>query len=232
VRINPIYTSGKYYRKNPTWDAKDSPWKAEQVLEMIQKHGLKPRMVADVGCGAGYVLLHLARSKMLNNTRFTGYEISPQAIKLCRKIKHPRVKFKHLDFLREKKPFDLALALDVIEHIEDCYGYLRRLRHRATYKMFIIPLDISSWFVWREQKTIGDARRRTGHLHHFTEYTALDTLRQTGYRVIDTRLIHLPFSYTRPRHRIMGMMRNIGFTINPHLTARLLGGASLLVLAK
>jgi len=232
MRINLIYTSGEYFRNNPTWDIQDSPWKAERVLDMMREHGLKPRTVADVGCGAGLVLLTLARGINNKSIRFTGYEVSPQAIKLCREIKHPRVRFKRLDFLREKKTYDLALALDVIEHIEDCYGYLRRLRPRAAYKIFIIPLDISSWFVWREQKTIGDARRRTGHLHHFTEYTALDALRQTGYRVIDTRLIRFPHSFTRPRHRIMGLIRNIGFTINPHLTARLLGGASLLVLAK
>ena len=232
MRINPIYTSGEYYRKNPTWDVKDSPWKAKQVLEMIQKHGLKPRTVADIGCGAGLVLSTLARAIKNKGIRFTGYDISPQAIKLCRRIKHPGVKFVLQDFLREKKPFDLALALDVIEHMEDCYGYLRRLRRHAKYKIFIIPLDISSWFVWREHKTIRDARERTGHLHHFTEYTALDTLRQTGYQVIDARLIHLPSSHTRPRHRIMGMIRNIGFALSPHLTVRILGGASLLVLAK
>ena len=199
---------------------------------MIRKHHLKAKTIADVGCGAGLVLLALARAARGKGIRYTGFDISPQAIGLCRKIKRANIKFARLDFLRDKKHYDLALALDVVEHIEDCYGYLRRLRRRARYKIFIIPLDLSSWFIWRESKVIRDARERTGHLHHFSEYTALDTLRQTGYRIIDARFIRHPFGYSQPRHRLMAAIRNLGFAINPRLTARLLGGASLIVLAK
>ena len=59
--MSGMYTSGEYLEKNPHWHAADSPWKAGQILKMIQKNGLHPATVCEVGCGAGEILKSTAR---------------------------------------------------------------------------------------------------------------------------------------------------------------------------
>lgn len=232
MKVNPIYINGEYYRKNPTWDVKDSPWKATQVYKLMRLYNLKPRTVADVGCGAGQVLVELKKLLRSRKIKYFGFDISPQAIKLCRRIRESRISFRRQDILKSNKHFDLILVLDIIEHIEDYYGFLRRLRHKADYLIYNLPLDISSWSVFRESKTITDARRRTGHLHHFTKDIALDVLRQTGFDVVAWRYGRVNNSPVSIRRRLMALMRTILFAISPDLSVRLLGGASLLVLAR
>ena len=57
--MSDLYLSGKYSEKNPTYHIEHSPFKAQQILKMVNKHGLHPGSVCDVGCGAGEVLRQL-----------------------------------------------------------------------------------------------------------------------------------------------------------------------------
>jgi SAM-dependent methyltransferase len=251
MKIGKIYTDGTYLKNNPTWDIEGSPWKAKQVIKIIRKNQLTPKTIADVGCGAGEVLNLLSREKdcfgpllgdprhdkmkrLDKNIKFTGYEISPQAYKLCQKIHNSRVEFKLQDILREKVHYDLILALDIIEHVEDYYGYLRRLKAKAEYKIFNIPLDISVQTVIRDNTAIAKTRKQWGHLHHFTKNIALDILRQTGYKVLDYH--YGVWSLDLPPHNkkalLLKPIRHIAYALNPDLAARFLGGTSLVILAK
>ena len=73
-----MYTGGAYLANNPTWHVEASHWKAAQILRMMQRNGLRPRTVCEVGCGAGEILRQLQLS-MATDCLFLGYEISPQA---------------------------------------------------------------------------------------------------------------------------------------------------------
>jgi 2-polyprenyl-3-methyl-5-hydroxy-6-metoxy-1,4-benzoquinol methylase len=54
------------------------------------------------------------------------------------------------DFLEEKDTyFDVVMAIDVFEHVEDYLGFIRRLRVKGEYKVFHIPLDLSVQTVLR-----------------------------------------------------------------------------------
>jgi ubiquinone/menaquinone biosynthesis C-methylase UbiE len=81
VSQTSIYTDGTYLEKNPLWHSDESPFKAAQILRMLERHRLKPKTIAEVGCGAGEVLKRL-QGKMDSDCRFWGYDISPQALKL------------------------------------------------------------------------------------------------------------------------------------------------------
>ena len=91
--MNTIYTSGKYLETTQTWHSEDSSWKAEQIIKLIEKNNLCPKTVAEIGCGAGSILTTLSQTKLLNSTRFRGYDISPQAIDLASKFRSERVWF-------------------------------------------------------------------------------------------------------------------------------------------
>jgi cyclopropane fatty-acyl-phospholipid synthase-like methyltransferase len=227
-----IYTDGTYLRNNPDWHADDSAWKAGHVAAMLAKHGIAPRSVCEVGCGSGEILVELAK-RLPAGTRYAGYDISPDAYALCSRKAGGAFEFHLADLLETDATFDVALAMDVFEHVEDYFGFLRKLRPRARNKIFHIPLEMSALAVARPDPLI-KAWRPVGHLHPFTRDTALAALERTGYRVIDSQ-------YTSGRTelgnlgwktRLLKVPRRIAHALDQHAAARILGGYSLLVLAE
>jgi len=226
-----IYTDGTYLRNNPEWHADDSAWKARHIASLLRRHAIDPVSVAEIGCGAGEVLRSL--SLEFPDARLTGYDISPNALRICSRKANERMSFRLGSLLEAEERYDLALAIDVFEHVEDCFAFLRQLRTRAHYKVFHIPLELSALQVLRAQPLI-EARRSVGHIHHFNKDTALATLEDCGYTVIDCH-------YTSGRTELGGLgwksrllkaPREALYRMSPDLAARSLGGYSLLVLAR
>lgn len=178
-----IYRDGSYLANNPSWHEEDSPWKARQIIRLLEANRLKPSTICEIGCGAGGILTSMAR-EMSPTTRFKGYEISPDAFALCASKRASNVQFSLTDLLAEDaEHFDVALAIDVFEHVEDYFGFLRKLKPRATYKVFHIPLDMS--VLWTLLKwPIVNGRNRVGLLHE--RYRPCDAARQ---RLRDRRLL-------------------------------------------
>ena len=227
-----IYNDGTYLDNNPTWHEEDSPWKAKQIIKIIENNTLRPNTICEVGCGAGETLKQL--SDHYSGKEFYGYEISPQAFELCQAKSKSNLTFQLLDLLEENpKYFDIVMAMDVIEHVEDCFGFLRKLRDKALYKIFHIPLALSVQTVLRSSPII-KARESVGHIHCFTKETAMEMLKDTGYEIVD-------YFYTRGslelpnrgwKANLLQIPRKLAFAVNKDLAVRILGGYSLLVLAK
>jgi 2-polyprenyl-3-methyl-5-hydroxy-6-metoxy-1,4-benzoquinol methylase len=228
-----LYTDGTYLELNPTWHVEDSSWKAKQLLKMIERNRLQPKSICEIGCGAGEVL-HQLQLHLPGNCSFAGYEISPQAFGLCKKRENPRLQFHLGDLLQEPEAyFDFVLAIDVIEHVEEYFGFLRQLRKKGKYKIFHIPLDLSVQSVLRASPILR-FRRTLGHIHYFTKETALAALADTGYEVQDyfytSHSIDLPArSFKAGLARVP---RKFLYKINSNLTVRLFGGFSLMVLSQ
>jgi SAM-dependent methyltransferase len=227
-----LYTGGAYLEKNPLWHADESPFKVKQLLKMFRKNRLHPRTICEVGCGAGEVL-KLLQEHMDNSCRFWGYDISPQALEMCRAKANPRLEFRLADISREEESvFDLILVLDVIEHVEDYLGFLEGVRPKADLKIFHFPLDLSVQAVARKQGLL-TRRGLYGHIHYFTKETALATLEDLHYEIVDyfytPRCIELARQVIQ---KIAVLPRTVCFAIHQDLTARILGGYSLLVLAR
>jgi len=227
-----IYTDGEYLKKNATWHVEESSWKAKQILQMLKQNELQPRTICEPGCGAGEVLKQL-QEHLNSECRFWGYEISPQAFEMCKARANQRLHFKFADIRREENVFfDLMLVLDVIEHLEDYFSFLRDIRCKSAYKIFHIPLDLCAQTVLRKD---GILKRRNlyAHIHYFTKEIAIRTLEDVGYEVLDyfytPRMIDLPLDRLQ---KILRFPRKICFALHPDLTVRALGGFSLLALAK
>src|SRR5437868_4102650 len=118
-----LYSDGGYDLKTGgTWHLEDSPFKAQQVLRMLARHPeVMRRSICDIGCGAGGVLAALRQQ--LDGARLTGYDISPQARTLSRQFESEGCQFIQGDPFIDGSVFDLALALDVVEHVEDCFTF-------------------------------------------------------------------------------------------------------------
>jgi hypothetical protein len=231
--LEELYTSGVYLEKNPSWHVEESLWKAKQVIRMMRQDHIAPKTMCEVGCGAGEVLKQLQKY-MVDDCFLWGYEISPQALELSKSKANEKLHFKLADLRQEKDAyFDLILVLDVIEHIEDYFSFLREIRSKSQYKILHIPLDLSVQTIVRRYGLL-NVRWSYGHIHYFTKEIALQMLNDVGYDVLDycytARAIELPSKQIK--RNMMILPRKLLSAINIDLAARILGGWSLLALAK
>ena len=229
MTTNDFYTKqgSKYFAANPTWDVEDSPWKAQKIFSLLQKNNISSGSVIEVGCGAGEILRRL--SELLPDCpKFCGYDIAPDAIALCTEKASSRLQYFCKDPFSESETFDLLLAVDVVEHIEDYFGFLRKCKDKATYKIFKIPLDLSVRSLLFNRHF--SARERAGHIQYFTKDTFFPTLRDCGYEIIDWQYAALRVENRTARfHRLQRFLFNI---LSKDLYVRLFGGYGLFVLAK
>lgn len=231
--MRDLYENGTYLDRNPSWHQEDSPWKAEQIRKIIERNSLHPKTICEVGCGAGEVLNQLS-THYYNNIQLFGYEISPQAFALCERKSKSNLIFRLSDLLDNTDDFfDIVMAIDVVEHIDDYLGFLRQLKGKGEYKIFHIPLDLSVQSVFRSSPILRD-RKAVGHIHYFTKETALATLTDTGYDVIDHFYTgsSLELKNKSWKANLLKLPRRLSFSLNKDLAVRLLGGYSLMILAK
>ncbi len=227
------YTDGEYLLQNPTWHVEDAPWKVEQILAMLRRHDLAPRSVCEVGCGAGEILARLQR-RLPDDCELAGYDISPQALRLASTRSNPRLQYHLGDLVDTPGPaFELVLAIDLIEHLDDYHGFLRRLKPRGEWKLFHIPLDLSAYAVLRSHPML-DLRTSVGHIHYFTKDLALAVLGDLDYEVVDWfyPTWNPPLRGMPVRQRVLWALRRTLFRLAPDVSVRLLGGRSLMVLAR
>ena len=226
-----IYDNAEYLAHNPSWHVEDSPWKAAKIWEILDRNSIKPARIAEVGCGAGEILVQLKTK--LPGSAFVGYEMSSQAFKLASERERPGVHFINKSIFEDNAHFDLLLCIDVFEHVDDYIGFLRSLKKLADYKIFHIPLDLSVQSVFREQALL-HARKSVGHLHYFTKQTAIETVKYAGYDIIDCNLTALTLELPDRglRANLMNVPRWLVSRLSPDLASRLLGGWSLMVLAR
>jgi SAM-dependent methyltransferase len=200
----------------------DSPWKALQVLRMLRQHKVHPSSVCEIGCGAGGILHALQRD--LPNVEFVGYEVSPQAHALSAPFESRQCHFVLDDAFDDPRTYDVALAMDVIEHVEDCFDFMRKVKNKALLKLYHIPLDAYVNGILRG----ANSWEGGGHLHLFTMETALKSVERSGQQVIDSFLTRGAPLRKNLRDQLRGVTARL---LPPKLAARLLGG-SLLVLAR
>ncbi|MBE9465027.1 class I SAM-dependent methyltransferase [Dyadobacter subterraneus] len=228
-----LYLDGDYLKNNPNWHVEDSHWKAEKIKQILIKNKISPSTICEIGCGAGEILNQLY-STLSNTSSFIGYDISENAIDLAKCRTKERLTFKKQDLLLDNSAqFDLLLVIDVFEHIEDYIGFLRKCRQKAEYKVFHIPLDMTVQKVLRKE-VLMYARQKVGHLHYFTRETALDTLVDAGYEILDE--FYTPWGFEMEQKTLLKKIFQLPFrlfySLNADLAVRVMGGSSLMVLAR
>jgi hypothetical protein len=230
--LEEIYQDTTYQQLNPTWHEEDSPWKAQQIGKFLADNKVRFQSLCEVGCGAGEILVQL--SKRFPDADLSGYEISPQAFEMAARKRHPKLKFYLKDLLQESSAyFDVLLVIDVIEHVESYIDFIRSIKRFGGLKVFHIPLDLSVQSLIRVSPILGQ-RRSVGHIHYFLKDTALATLQDCGYKIIDSRYTasRLELPNQARSSRIMAAPRRLLHKVSPDLAVRVLGGYSLLVLCE
>jgi hypothetical protein len=145
----------------------------------------------------------------------------------------PGVEYHVGDFLDMQLTMDLILLIDVFEHIDDYLGFLRQLSSRARWFVFHIPLDLHVSGLLRDRQL--HSREQVGHLHYFSRATALATLKDCGYSIVDCEFTRLSQETVEGRTvatMLMNWFRAVLQCISTDFTAKSLGGYSLLVLCR
>jgi hypothetical protein len=225
------YTAGDYLASNPSWHVEDSPWKAQNVMQMLDRHRVRPQTVCEVGCGAGEILRVLRDA--MPGVEFTGYEVSAAAVEMAREREGERLRFVLGDILEEDPAvtFDVVLVMDVIEHLEDYFAFLRGVAARARSVVLHIPLDMFALSALRPHALL-ESRATVGHIQYFLKDTALAALADCGLRTVDWRYTWSGGEPASMKDQLLYRARKLLFRLNPDLEVRLLGGHSLLVLAE
>ncbi len=226
------FLTGEYLQKVPLWHTEDSPWKAKGILRMLRHNRLTPRIIGEVGCGTGEVLRQL-QLQMDHECRFFGYDISPQAIEISRSRENESLQCQLADVCKENGAhFDLLLVLDVLEHQENYFSFLRDIRPLAPYKLFHTVLELSARSVLRKGGLL-EGRWTCDDLHCFAKDTVLQAMAYEGYEILDwfyvPRAIYRASGLTS---KIRQVPRIVCFALDQDFAVRLLGGYSLFVLTK
>ncbi|WP_439575015.1 class I SAM-dependent methyltransferase [Phreatobacter sp.] len=230
--MQEMYQTSDYAERNPTWHEEDSPWKSRQIEEIIRGNRIGFDTLCEVGCGTGEILLNLSRA--FPGKHLTGYEISSHAYERAKAKETDSVRFFFGDLLEQADArFDVVVVADVIEHVEDYIAFTKKLKRFGRYTIFHIPLDLSVQSILRSWPILG-LRSNVGHLHYFYKETALATLRDCGYTIIDHRYTasRLELPNQALSSRIMRLPRRALHAVNADFAVRLLGGYSLLVLCE
>jgi trans-aconitate methyltransferase len=116
----------EFYKAKPekwTSDSRDE-FTYRALLDFL---GEPPKTLIDVGCGNGHTVAFL--QKRWPETKFTGLDLSAEAIRLAR-LKAPGAMFVRgfLDETYGLHQFEVVLLLGVAEHFEDISGGLARVR--------------------------------------------------------------------------------------------------------
>ena len=221
-----------YLENNPTWHVEDSPWKAKQIIKILEKNKLTVKTIAEVGCGVGEILNQLYL-QLDSTCKFTGFEISPDAFKLAKMRVKDRISMKNEDIFEDDQKYELLLIIDIFEHVENYIDFVRKTKSKAEYKVFHIPLDMTALNVLRGTP-ISNVRVKVGHLHYFSKETALATLEDAGHEIVD--YFYTPGMLETEgkgfKTKLINPFRKLIFLFNPDLAVRLLGGYSLMVLTK
>lgn len=229
VNSDRRYFDGRYSQDNPTWHSEDATWKAGHISSILMENSVGFDSCVEVGCGAGRILEVL--SVEFPGKRFVGWDVSPAAAELWDEI--GGVEFNLGDASDASDAYDVALSIDVFEHVEDYIGFLRSYRRLAKWHVFHIPLEMNVSAVLRDRQL--HSRRVVGHLHYFSCATAIATLEDAGYDIVDKRFTAGSIDLASARTRttlLMNPIRKAVSALSTSASARFLGGYSLLVLAR
>ena len=211
------------------WRALGARAKAEHVVALCGRAGVRPARVADVGCGDGALLQELGERRFAPS--MTGFEISDSAAALAGARPIPGVEgietFNGATVPREAGAFDLGVISHVLEHVPDPASLLREVARVSRVVVLEVPLE-ANVSAERAGKRI-DAEE-IGHIQALDRAAVRRIVASAGLRVTEeladplSREVHAFFATgpaARARAAVKAALRRAVFALAPTLAERL-----------
>ncbi|HEV2982717.1 MAG TPA: methyltransferase domain-containing protein [Solirubrobacteraceae bacterium] len=167
-----------------THRAEDRHWwyrgRRRVIARVIDALALSPRpRILDAGCGSGRNMVDLARRGTV-----TGIELSDTSVALARERGAGEViagSVMQMPFASDS--FDLAVCLDVIEHLEDDVGALRELRRVVSPGGALLVTVPAYQWLWSGHDEVNHHQRRytAGTLRRAAEQAGWQQVRSTHF---------------------------------------------------
>lgn len=145
----------------------------QRLLEMLD--GVFPCSLLEVGCGPGVLMYELS----LRGNDCTAVETSQQALDVARYVNNKRDNVVIYDDMRDDwvGKFDLVMACEVLEHIQDDYSALQswsKLIKKDGRLLISVPCHMSKWTatdVW------------AGHYRRYEKNNLMALMNESGFEI-------------------------------------------------
>jgi SAM-dependent methyltransferase len=123
------------------WRALGARSKADHVHTLLDRAGVDPNSIVEIGCGSGDVLAELHRRGL--SPVLDGFELSHRAAEIARSRNVARrvEPFDGLHVPADDDEYDLAVLTHVIEHVPDPLPLLREAARVAPHVIVEVPLE-------------------------------------------------------------------------------------------
>jgi SAM-dependent methyltransferase len=176
------------------WRALGAVGKADHVLELCARAGLRPESTLDVGCGDGALLCELRRRGF--GGRLTGVEIAPAAVAIARD-REPIDAVERYDGRRLPAgdgEYGLGVLCHVLEHVPEPAALLAEVARACRAVVVEVPLE-DNLSARRAAKR--EHAREVGHLQRLSRAGARQTVAEAGLRLVSELEDPLPLEVHR-----------------------------------
>lgn len=231
------YTSGDYWQNR---EKSESTYKVHLVDSLIKKShlNLSPHIkAAELGCGQGAFLFPFADflEKHDLDYQLLGYDISTPAINLAQsRNQHPENKLKFLTGSANDLPngLDFIFCMDVIEHVENPFEFLRNLSNKSKYLILHLPIEHSIGHLLMRNPT--QSYNTFKHIHFFSWESANLLIKESQFELVNYQftaasdvVLNMPGSF---KIKLSRWLRYFAYQLNPQIAAIVGGGSVLLLL--
>lgn len=160
----------------------DLEWKLPCLHEVIP-YDYSAKIVAEVGCSVGHIIGNIRINGEIDFERW-GFDVNTSHIDFGRTL-YPSVHFRDENIFDQGKRFDLLVLCDILEHLQDDIGFLKKCREISDCLLVNIPLE--KCMMTRERELGPESV--DGHLRRYDLSEAKQLLVQAGFTIMELNVI-------------------------------------------
>ncbi len=162
------------------WRALGARSKADHVVTLCARAGIRPQTLVEIGCGDGALLAELGARGVA--PVLDGFELSPPAAEIARErgVARRVEVFDGHEVPAEDGEYDLAVLSHVLEHVPEPMSLLREAARVAPAVLIEVPLE-DNRSARRDDKRAEAAR--IGHIQFFDRKAMHALVRVAGLRI-------------------------------------------------
>jgi SAM-dependent methyltransferase len=209
------------------WRTLGARTKADHVLALCRRAGLRPQRLVEIGCGAGSLLAELAARGTA--PRLDGFDLSAPAVEIARSHGIPGVRAEVFDGARVPagdRAYDLAVLSHVLEHVPEPAALLAEAARVAPWVLVEVPLE-------RNRSAARPAKRadaaRIGHIQFFDRAAMRALCRGAGLEIraeladplgLEHHAFGAATAPSRARAAVKAGVRRVAWRLAPRIAER------------
>jgi SAM-dependent methyltransferase len=241
-----LYSRDEYMTKWPSLHEECSPWKVSKIIPLLEAFmGCVSKdeiSLLDVGGGAGSILS--AVSNYVEKThgvrvRKTALDLSPAILEIQKKNNPDLTRCLNEDVRKSSlgnKEIDLALLIDVLEHVPNPVEALEELKRFSHFAILKVPLEDS--LLYRTWNFLGRGKPRKraveewGHINVYSFGTLKREIEQHTGLVLNCYFTNAFHHFRtsehhrgtlRVRQRLLNFVASYVFMLSPRLCSAMFG---------